>query len=165
MSQNPFMVPVAFEMASAPVGSAVVNGEPRPSLVGGGQTFMTTGGFQGFSQQQFMVVPQQQPIMLQQVGSGLPQVQENSSGHWPQTQSFPTQAMNGYPQSNFAGVHTQQQPQLQHATLQAQHPPQNQQQQHQQQHLQQQQQQQQQQQVQQQAQQTPASNPFDPLSN
>jgi hypothetical protein len=149
MAQNQFVVPLTFQMTSAPLGTSGVNSEQHSSTTNVGQTVMAND-FNGFQQQQFMVLPQQQPIMFQQ----LHQVQDNN---WPQNTTYPNQPGTNYTQVQFPGQqpHFQQQ---QQANLQHQ-------QQQQQPTLQQQQQQFQHQIPQQSHPQQNASNPFDPLSS
>ncbi|MFM5984195.1 MAG: hypothetical protein ACKO9I_02515, partial [Sphaerospermopsis kisseleviana] len=96
MSPNPFVVPVAFEMAS----TAALTNESQPLPQENGQTLMTNG-FSGFQQQQFMVLSQQQPIMIQQMGPGVQQIPETTGGQWVHSSSLPNQhSVDAYQQSS-----------------------------------------------------------------
>ncbi len=102
LSRNPFVVPVAFEVAPASVGVTSLGNEMSPSAVTSGQTVMTNG-LQGFQQQHFMVVSHQQPIMFQQIGTGVQSLQDMNGGHWglSTTLPIPNQGTN-YPQGKMS---------------------------------------------------------------
>jgi hypothetical protein len=94
MSPNPFMVPVAFEMAAA----TTLPNEQQPLYPENGTTLMGSD-FAGFQHQQFMVVPQQHPIMLQPVGSATQQMADMGGGQWVHGTSLPSQQQtNSYQQ-------------------------------------------------------------------
>jgi hypothetical protein len=86
MSPNPFVVPLAFEMTPSP---SVMN-ESQPFPTDDGPPLMSSG-FSGYQQPQFLVLPQQQPIMIQSVGSAVQIVSDMNGGQWVQGTSFPGQ--------------------------------------------------------------------------
>lgn len=104
VSENPFVLPVTLGMAPA-VDQSTGNGfQQMPN---------------SFQQQSFMVVPQQQPIMFQQVsGTSVDQLTNTIAGQIlqpipSQQSSFPQNSMNGT-NLQMQGQQQQQQQQVQH---------------------------------------------------
>lgn len=79
VTENNFVFPLTVGMTSSMDQQTVSNGAQEPSV---------GSGLHGYQQQSFMVVPQQQHIMVQEVGSGVQQVSSVITGQL--SQPLPT---------------------------------------------------------------------------
>ena len=118
MSQNPLVVPVTFGMAPTAVRTTEGAIGQHPSPMPERQT-LVANGYHGLHQQQFMVVPQQQPIVFNQMTGGMQhQMVENT---YPNQQRANTLQSQQFPRGSLQHQHAQHQS-LQHHLQHQSHP-------------------------------------------